>query len=230
MAWGWFRKDRSDHINRKDFKAGVLALQSYAMSTKHVEFYTESMVLYWYFRKWGGRLLHLNSIIKELWDHCQKHDLTITPYYVPSAENPADAPSRRRWTLADATLHKHTFDIIVRNFGLTPVCDWMADEMSAVCRRYISETPQPGAEAVDIFSMANRLDSISPGWLNPPWSSIPAVLQMISEGKNAVALMVVLVLIIWMKLMAQDRAVLQDNNAAKRLQPRQANNHRDVAP
>lgn len=63
----------------------------------------------------------LNDIIRELWTFCQDNDLTITPFYVPSLLNPADAPSRRPWGTAQATLHKWTFGKITSFFDLKPV-------------------------------------------------------------------------------------------------------------
>ena len=190
LAWGWFRKEKGEHINVKEFLAGVNALKAYALTSGQLHFYTDSMTLYWYLKKWGGRKEHLNDIIRELWTFCQDNDLTITPFYVPSLLNPADAPARRPWGTAQATLHKWTFEKITSFFDLKPAVDWMADSDNKVCRRFGAETPQDKAEFIDIFEHTN-LRSISPGWVNPPWALIPQLLQFLRDSEGAEALLLV---------------------------------------
>ena len=219
-AWGWFSQEQmSFHINRKEFLAGLLALRSFAPRNCNVQLYTDSMAFYWYIKHWGGRSPRLNKVIRELHDYCVQHEVVIHPHYVPTQLNPADAWSRisidQANSLAETTLDETTLQEILSHYKskIVPLWDWRGTELSAVARplpqmRVPSGTPQiAGKQLREEFPqiqfqtlpqiqlrqnlMSANLREISPGWIFPPTSMIPDLIQMFRTQSHWEVLMVV---------------------------------------
>ena len=101
-AFGCFL-NREEHINVKEFRGALLTIQAYALRDTTLRFFTDSMVYYWYLRKWGGRKPRFNALILQLWNFTQANRIEIQPFYVHTSVNPADIWSRLRWTPSEAT-------------------------------------------------------------------------------------------------------------------------------
>ena len=182
------------HINIKEAEALLHAIRVYDLTNLHLNFYTDNTTLWWYLHKWGGRSPALNNIVKQIWSEVEARQLVILPHYVPSEHNPADSPSRRRQpALHSASLSSTIMEEIHRLFRdpshgyvtspFVPKVDWMASDENSQCDRFINE-------AQDFF--CQDLDTISPGWINPPWFLIPRVLGYLAKfPPSATALTVV---------------------------------------
>ena len=150
--------------------------------------YTDNTTVYHYIRKWGGKLPHFQVLVRELWDLLQERRVTIAIHWVASEYNPADLPSRERWSLSRAALHESTVDFIMAGFPqITCAVDWMACAETIQCPRFVAEGPQPRVPGVtllaeDIFAQGDRLREFSPGWCNPPWHLIPQILRLIAHS------------------------------------------------
>lgn len=189
--WGWFLPPViQDHINLKETRALLESILVYNLKNAEVHVWTDSTTLFWYLLKWGGRSLQLNSLLRELWIMAQERGLVITPHWVPSQDNPADGPSRRLWSpLQNSMLHPMVVSHIFNHFAsrstgrrIYPQVDWMALDFNTQCPRHIS--PQQ-----NIF--AQNLDTLAPGWVNPPWALIPHLLNFwMNFSPKAVALAV----------------------------------------
>ena len=184
---GWFPPPLlQEHISLKETRAILEAIKVYNLRNVHLQVYTDSTTVYWYIRKWGGRSLHLNALVKELWTLCNQRNLVLTPHWIPSAENPADGPSRKAWSpLANSILHPQVVRDILHQFsqakGLRPAChprvDWMAEREEAQFPTFV--TPLQNIFAQD-------LTLLSPGWVNPPWGLIPHLLNYWATFPKAV--------------------------------------------
>ena len=110
-VFGFFTKSELNlHFNRKEFKGAIFALRSYMMRDATMQFYTASTTLFHYIRQSGGRHYHLNRLVERLWQDTQEQNVTTVPHYVPSALNPADLPSRRKYTIAQTASSQEMMD------------------------------------------------------------------------------------------------------------------------
>jgi hypothetical protein len=179
-TYGWFPSHQAvEHINYKEGLATLEALRAYPLRDMEVHLYTDNTTLMWYLKKWGGRSARMNRVVKDIWDWCQTRNLFIVPHYVPSAQNPADGPSREGFhPLVESSLSPQLMLHIQQAFattapGLTalpfsPLWDWMASKHNAQSTLYI--TPEQNILTQD-------LTKVSPGWVNPPWHLIPHLLR-----------------------------------------------------
>lgn len=182
-AFGWFNGPRAQHhINIKEGQAALQALLVYNLRDTHVHLYTDNTTLWWYLHKWGGRSQEMNKVVKKIWDVSQERNLTITPHYIPSLENPADQPSRVAPNpLSLSSLHPTVMQDIEKIFTdpargyspkpFRPKWDWMACPENAVCKLWVGEEEN--------FFLQD-LGRISPGWLNPPHHMVPQVLNYLA--------------------------------------------------
>ena len=193
---GWFQHPTSTHINAKEFQATIKAIEAFILTDQHLDVYTDNTTVYHYIRKWGGRLPHYQQLVRRLWDLLQERKVTISIHWVASEFNPADLPSRERWSLSRAALHESTVEWIMQGFPhISCTVDWMACCDTAQCPRYIAEGPQPKVRGVtlvaeDLFTQGDNLQRFSPGWCNPPWHLIPQVLRLIAHSPGAKTLLV----------------------------------------
>jgi hypothetical protein len=185
---GWFQHPSASHINAKEFLATIKAIEAFVLTDQHLDVYTDNTTVYHYIRKWGGKLPHFQVLVRELWDLLQERRVTIAIHWVASEYNPADLPSRERWSLSRAALHESTVDFIMAGFPrITCAVDWMACAETTQCPRFVAEGPQPRVPGVtllaeDIFAQGDRLREFSPGWCNPPWHLIPQILRLIAHS------------------------------------------------
>lgn len=83
-------------------------------------------------RSKGVRSVALNNVMKQLFFTTMRLNLSLHLFYVPSSENPADAPSRRM-SSADSKLHPAIWDVVPREFGGTQgrtIDLWLLIQMS----------------------------------------------------------------------------------------------------
>ena len=178
-TWGWFTTPQ-EHINDKEFKAAIYTLKLYLLRDTLLDLYVDNLVFYFYLKKWGGRVRRLNSLMRELWVYCKEMNVTITPHYVPSADNPAYFLSRKTLTLGESSLDPISIEKILSHFWwIQPETDWMASDVNSQCVRFVSGVRLPGCAGVDVFK--KDLQAISPGWCNTPWYLIPQVLNMLNN-------------------------------------------------
>jgi hypothetical protein len=95
ISYPW-RKD--EHINALELRAVILAvrwvLSHPSSARKRVMLLVDSAVVYYILRKGRSSSSHLLSVYRRLSSLLLASGLSVTPIWVPSAANPADAPSR----------------------------------------------------------------------------------------------------------------------------------------
>ena len=108
-----------------------------------------------YINNMGGvRSPLLDSLSRSIWEWCKLRDIFISAQHIPGkANNQADTLSREissnlEWSLNDEVFH----EVISQTF--IPEIDLFASRLNTKTAKFISWHPQPGAVAVDAFSLS----------------------------------------------------------------------------
>ncbi len=133
----------------------------------------------------GAKDPALNGVMKQLYDFTTGHNIDLRVYYIPSGENPADAPSRSV-SLADTCLTPHTWERVERAWGPHTV-DLMSLD-SNVMRdgkgsplRHFTQYPTPESAGVNCFAQDVAVEK-NP-YVFPPFLLIGPVLRLLEEQK-----------------------------------------------
>lgn len=113
----FWRQDRKLHINVKELQAAVNTLKSLAKKGEHVVLLVDNAVAYYYLKKGGGRLPHLNVLMRDLWAWCMQRRISVDVNWVPSDEQRADFLSRTPLDRGDYTLNPEIFRDMVHFQG-----------------------------------------------------------------------------------------------------------------
>ena len=116
-AGDYWRED-SGSINFLEAKALLCALNAFKSRIRYsrVDVHTDSRALLGSWQSEGGSNTEINDVIKAVLRCSQEFNFSIDMQYVPSAENPADAPSCRQSNL-DCTLSEEAWSRVQRLFG-----------------------------------------------------------------------------------------------------------------
>jgi len=190
--WNESEKHRALHneINYLELLAVFLALKSFCsdLSNIHIVVQVDNTTAVAYINGMGGtKSQDCNNLAKQLWAWCIDRNLWITAVHIPGAMNTvADFKSRHFKVETEWKLDVSVFREICAKFYL-PDIDLFASRLNAQVDRYVSWFPDPGAEAVDAFSLNwNTLKF----YAFPPFCLIPRCLQKIMIDQ-ATGLMVV---------------------------------------
>jgi hypothetical protein len=97
------------HITVKELAAAVDTVKSLAKPGDVVRLGVDNQVAYFYLQKGGGRLPHLNSLMRDFWDWCVKKNILVQVHLLKSAEDMADKYTRLGLDPGDHTLHQGLF-------------------------------------------------------------------------------------------------------------------------
>lgn len=142
-----FWRDESRSINYLEAKALLCALDAFKgrIRNSRVDVHTDSMSLLGTWQSEGGKNSSINDVIKAILRCSQEFNFLIDMQYVPSAENPADAPSRQFSDLAPLLRRRgpvckecldHTHSISCRTTVIAA-----AISLAIVCRISLHATP-----------------------------------------------------------------------------------------
>lgn len=134
-----------------------------------------------YINRLGGiQIEKLSKMAREIWRWCECRNLWISASYINTKLNfEADAESRQLKPETEFELAPNVYNKIIRVFG-EPEIDLFASRINNKCRKYVSWRRDPGAWAVDAFTI---------DWSSlyfyafPPFSIISKVLQKIKREK-----------------------------------------------
>ena len=106
-----------------------------------------------------GRRLELNAALKALFFTTARLNISLHLSYIPSGENPADAPSRRL-SVFDNKLSEQTWDRVQEEFGGDKghSCDLMSLDSNAMKDRmgnslpHFTPVPSPDSVGVNLFA------------------------------------------------------------------------------
>jgi len=181
---GWWPMEQKHlHINVLELLAVELGLQIFAKSWSNIQILlrVDNGTAISYINRFGGcHTKELHDIAKRIWKFCEDRHLFIFASYIKSKDNAiADSSSRTQIDKGEWILRADCFETIVNTFGV-PEVDLFASHLSNKCARFFSWHPDPGAEAVDAFTVDWCFNL---GYAFPPFCLIPRVLKKIRISK-----------------------------------------------
>ena len=184
----WSQSESEHHINYLELLASFHALQCFVSNSKsiHVRLAIDNSTAVAYINNLGGtRSPLLDSLSRTIWEWCKSRDILITAQHIPGKVNTrADTLSREissnlEWSLNDDVFLK----IISQTF--VPEIDLFASRLNAKSDKFVSWHPEPGAMAIDAFTL--RWTNMS-CYAFPPFSLLPQVLAKIRNDEAIVLL------------------------------------------
>lgn len=182
------QKTSRHHINSRELEAALLGLRSFLplVSDKSVLLRSDNVTVVASINKLYGRSPRLNSLVRQIFDLCREHKITLRAMWIPGKTNlEADRLSRAAdpsdWELTDIA-----FKLI--DFELGPhTVDRMASSTNSKLRRFNSRLYDPRAEAVNCFAQDWSGES---NFVVPPFGLIPAVLRHVQHCKAEATIIV----------------------------------------
>jgi hypothetical protein len=191
----WDELDGED-IALLELKAVLLGLQAFfvqpAPLTIHLS--TDNMVTKAYVNHMGGRIWRYDAIARRIWRFLEERDMFMVAFFVPSAENRADALTRFGFNRRADRIIASEFKLLPRWFheackklNVFPQIDWFASDDTTQLARFCAWESSANASLFDAFSHSWKTDI---GYFFPPFSLIPRVLAKI-QNDHAHGLLVV---------------------------------------
>ena len=179
------------HINQKELFAAVETIRALAKPKETVVLHVDNQVAFSYLNKWGGRIPYLNSILKPLLYHCQKHQINLQVDWVPTKSQLADKLTREVQDRGDYTLQQSVFQKILHFFHqqIRPEVDMFCTPSNKKFPKFVCRHPHRGALLVD--ALKANLANLPPVYANPPWSIIPQWVQRLLQNPSLECLLVV---------------------------------------
>ena len=202
------RKAQNSGINYLETLAAGLGLKALCsgLHDTHILLRLDNITAVTYLNNMGGtKSRDCNSAAKEIWEWCTNRNVWITAAYLPGKQNTeADSYSRKFNDRTEWMLDEEVFQDIVCRFG-EPEIDLFASRLNKKVERYVSWSADPGAVAIDAFTIdwqnlkfyafppfcliskciqkvKNEKASgiiVVPNWPSQPW--YPALMEMTSE-------------------------------------------------
>ena len=187
----WSSAEAQNHINYLEMLAIKLALESFEeeVKQKHVKLMVDNMTALTILNNMGtSRSWKLNELNKDIWDWCIVRGIWLTAVHIPGVNNSiADRESRLNRREIEWTLNQELFDAGINRLLVHPDIDLFASRLNYQLKPYVSFKPDPGALAVDAFTLQWSRYLF---YAFPPFSMIMRTLQKIHQDQ-ATGLLVV---------------------------------------
>lgn len=183
--WNEFEAERArnNEINFLETLAAGLGIKSFCMNKRnvHVMVRIDNTTAVAYLNHMGGcKSAMCDKMTREIWQWCISRNIWLTAAHVPGRLNSiADERSRKFNDRTEWKLNRQAFDRIVSHFGV-PEIDLFASRLNAQVEKYVTWHPDPGAFAVDAFTLDWKPFAF---YAFPPFCMIPKCLQKIREDK-----------------------------------------------
>lgn len=178
----WTAKQSNLHINCLELTGALYALQSFAKDAYQlfIRMYLDNSTAVCYINKGGGtKSAELTAIAKSLSNFCEQRKLTIEADHLSGILNvKADKESRTECDASDWMLNHLVFKRLSYMWRVD--IDLFSSYWSAQLPSFVFWCPQPGATAVNAFSLnwQGRL-----GYAFPPFALISRCLEKIRREK-----------------------------------------------
>jgi hypothetical protein len=194
MVQEFWRSDRGLHINIKELRAAMSAVQSLALPGETVHLAVDNQVAYSYLKKGGGKLHPFNEMLRPFLRWCWEKDLNVKPNWVKSEDMLADGISRWDYDTGDYTLSKELFleiQSIFSQSNFRAQVDMFASPGNAKFPLFCSRWPHHQALAVNALETPLGGHHFRQVYANPPWNLISAWLQRLKDHPETICLTVV---------------------------------------
>ena len=177
----WAVPEMSLHINELETKAALLGLQALCLnvSNSHIQLQMDNTTAVAYIREMGGsHSILCNAATFDIWNWCRQRNIWLSAAHIPGIDNTeADRKSRLFNDATEWKLNYQAFQLCTAQWGL-PDIDLFSSRLNCQLKSYISWHPDPGAVAVDAFSLS--WSNIF-GYAFPPFRLLPRVLRKVEE-------------------------------------------------
>lgn len=125
----------------------------------------------------------LSQVLKDIFFISLKFNLALRTVFLPSRENPADAPSRRL-SDSDCTLSTSAWKLVDQSYGPHSL-DLMALSSNVQCNskgqplRFYSPFPNPGSSGTNVF--AQTLEPADNAYVFPPFLLVGPLLKFMES-------------------------------------------------
>lgn len=183
--WNEFEAERArnNEINFLETLAAGLGIKSFCMNKRnvHVMVRIDNTTAVAYLNHMGGcKSTMCDKMSRDIWQWCISRNIWVSAAHVPGRLNTiADERSRKFNDRTEWKLNRQVFDRIVSHFGV-PEIDLFASRLNAQVEKYVTWHPDPGAFAVDAFTLDWKPFAF---YAFPPFCMIPKCLQKIREDK-----------------------------------------------
>lgn len=177
---------RKDSITVNELRAVIWSLEAFLPQLKgcSVRMMQDNQAVMFCVRKLSSKNPKLLRLIRRFWALCDLHSIRVEMDYVRSAANPADAPSR--WRFSDEwRLTPEVFAAVESQLGVKHTIDLFASKATAQTGRYVSRFPDGRCVAVDAFSLRSWAGEVC--WVNCDWDLLDMVAQRLEEEPAACA-------------------------------------------
>ena len=107
-----------------------------------------------YVNNMGGKIVSLNCMAFSIWELCLSFDCSIEAFHVPGVENVcADSLSHKHESSLEWKLYHTVFKWIAERYFAPDIDLFASRRFNYQVGRYVSCKPDPGAWAVDAFSV-----------------------------------------------------------------------------
>jgi hypothetical protein len=177
----WTSTERQEHINWKELQVIYLAVTLPEVQGQVVNLVCDNTTTIAYIEKFGGtRSPGLMELADRVWQHCLATGTRLRTTYVPSAFNPADAPSRRMQEQLEWSMDKSFFHHLDKMWGPHHI-DLFASALNRQVHNFVSWKPHPQATATDAMTQSwKRMGNL---YICPPWNLLPRILQQLREER-----------------------------------------------
>ena len=135
-----------------------------------------------------SRSWELNELNKEIWSWCIHRGIWLTLAHIPGKTNiVADRESRQHRRELEWTLNQELYEEGIRRMSVKPNIDLFASRLNYRLKPYVSYKPDPGAVAVDAFTVQWSQYVF---YAFPPFSVIMRTLQKIQQDQATGLLLV----------------------------------------
>ena len=184
----WLLAEAALHINVLEMLAMEFAIRSfYSSGITHMRVMSDNNTAICYLNNMGGtKSVHCDKISKRIWEFCISKNMWISAAHIPGVDNiESDRGSRTfndqtEWMISDSVFYD-----LCQNYG-TPSIDMFATRLNKKITPYVSWRPDPGAFAINCFSISWKLYNV---YCFPPFSMIWKTLKKIqAEGIEALVI------------------------------------------
>lgn len=177
IAGRWTPNQSALHITKKEALAASFVLRAflpYINSADRVELKTDAVATRCALLKGSARPA-MTWCVHSVRRAYQSSRIDLRVEYVPSAENPADAPSRRERDRNDYRLQPRWLRMAESTLKFTPEIDLFASTANRSTKAFFSKEPQPYSSGEN--SLAQDWRRLRNPYANPPWPLMGAVLN-----------------------------------------------------
>ena len=179
----WTHRETQHHINVLEMQAAFFAIKIFCTKSgyKHVRVMIDNITAVSYINNMGGSHSVLcDNLSHEIWEWCITKNVWLSAAHLPGIKNvAADKASRVLFDNTEWMLNREIFRKITTRL-FTPKLDIFASRINHQLDKYVSWKPDPGAHAVDAFTLDWSTETI---YAFPPFSLLGRVDQKLEEDQ-----------------------------------------------